>query len=142
MRHCFIQNLGMNPLNCFPKWIIYCSFLKSNPSVVQYVVLRDELFLALLAGCVLVFGTGHDDLPRVVLFIQKVLERVQVIALVQGWEIGRLHHVSSHITYPHEQTIQCNIEKFSLRKSLFSPSSKLLPTETPCLINNFNYSYD
>ena len=57
--------------------------------------LRDELLLALLAGRVLVvFGAGHGDLGRVALLVQQLLERVDLIALVQGREIGRLQHVT------------------------------------------------
>lgn len=57
--------------------------------------LRDELLLALLAGRVLVvFGAGHGDLGRVALLVQQLLEGVQLVALVQGREIGRLQHVT------------------------------------------------
>jgi hypothetical protein len=48
------------------------------------LVLRDELLLALLAGGVLMFGAGHGHVPSIVLLIQKVLEWVQVIDLVEG----------------------------------------------------------
>lgn len=58
-------------------------------------VVRDELLLALLAGRVLVFGAGHGDLGRVALLLQQVLEGVQLVALVQGREIGRLQHVTT-----------------------------------------------
>lgn len=61
--------------------------------------LRDELFLALFAGRVLVvFGARHGHLGRVALLVQQLLEGVQLVALVQGREISRLQHVNTNST--------------------------------------------
>lgn len=56
--------------------------------------LRDELLLALLACRVLVvLGTGCGH--RVALFLQQLLEGIQLVGLLQGREITRLQGVTS-----------------------------------------------